>query len=216
MVHEVPQRAGIREVDPAPRSQSPSSWASQSRATVSVQDWSEAPSGSPVNGSKYSAKPLLTSRFRPTRFIPSARLSSPARTRDHHRIQSATGHSGPRQLLRGWKPHSSGLVLGANGQYSSSLPRKWGSRASSAGLRPFRDPRGRLPGTRNRLWYVPTRAPLPARRSPERARARAPSTLRAQAGRVRSRNRSLPAPPPRLRVLGRSRATPRWRRRGSR
>src|ERR671910_2892311 len=33
---------------------------SQSRTTAAVQDWLFEPRGSPVNGSKYSAKPLLS------------------------------------------------------------------------------------------------------------------------------------------------------------
>src|ERR671912_1464882 len=71
--------------------------ASMSRATAAVQDCSPEPSASPVNGSKYSAKPPSESSSRVSRRILWARSFSPARSSDHQNSQLATGHTGPRQ-----------------------------------------------------------------------------------------------------------------------
>src|SRR5215203_489846 len=70
---------------------------SQSRTTAAVQDWLFEPRGSPVNGSKYSAKPPLIIWSRAARLIRSASPVSPACRSDHHNNQLTTGHVGPRQ-----------------------------------------------------------------------------------------------------------------------
>src|SRR5918992_5433284 len=68
--------------------------ASMSRATAAVQDCSPEPSASPVNGSKYSAKPPSESSSRVSRRIIWAFSLSPARSSDHQNSQLATGQTG--------------------------------------------------------------------------------------------------------------------------
>ena len=75
----------------------PFSAASMSRATAAVQDCSVEPRASPVNGSKYSAKPPSASPSRVSRRRLAALSYSPVRSNDHHRSQFATGQTGPLQ-----------------------------------------------------------------------------------------------------------------------
>jgi hypothetical protein len=71
--------------------------ASQSSVTAAVQDcWAE-PSGSPVNGSKYSPNCPAAIWPRESRRSASARAVQPSRTSDCHSSQLMTGQTGPRQ-----------------------------------------------------------------------------------------------------------------------
>ncbi|MBD0353723.1 MAG: hypothetical protein ICV58_00920 [Rubrobacteraceae bacterium] len=69
----------------------------QSRATAAVQDWPSEPNGSPVKGSKYSARPPAESWCKAARRSASARPASPSRTSERQRSQVTTGQMGPRQ-----------------------------------------------------------------------------------------------------------------------
>ena len=94
--------------------------------TAAVQDWLSEPKSSPVKGSKYSPKPpreICSSEVCRSR---SALSGSPTRIKAHHKSQLKTGHTGPRQYLRGWNSGSLGLVLGGSGQRRPEPPAKSG------------------------------------------------------------------------------------------